>query len=148
MGDELGKIVQALGPGVLPVKGEEPFLGEGVRQAVRVPVAEVLPLNPLHGEAAGEALDLVAELLGVEPPLPQGPGRGVGGGGDPQAPVHGEGEEVGDHLGVPRVVQLKLVQEEVAEPGKPPRPLPKAQEPQGVGELLKGEEGLGGRGPR
>ncbi len=118
-------------------------MGEGLGKAARVAVAEVLPLYALHGEAAGQALDLVPELLGVEPPLPQGPRRGVGGGGHPQAPLHGEGEEVGHHLGVPGIVQLKLVQEEVAKPGKAPGPFPEAQKPQGVGELLKGEEGLG-----
>ena len=87
-------------------------------------MAEILPFYALHSEAPGEALDLVLDLLGVKPPFPQGPGRGVGGGGHPQAPIHGEGQEVGDHLGVAGVVQLKLVQEKVAQGGKAPGPFP------------------------
>lgn len=50
---------------------------------------------------------------------------------------------MGGHLDVAGIVQLKPVYEEVPQGGKAPGPLPQAHEAQGVGELLKGEEGLG-----
>jgi len=53
---------------------------------------------------------------------------------------------VGGHLGIAGVVQPKLVYEDVAEARKAPCSLHEAHEAQGVGGLLKGEEGLGAWG--
>src|SRR5699024_5862664 len=110
-GEVLEQGVEAVERGLVHLVAAAHHLVLGQRRDLGGAVAAtvVLPVDPQHLEALGHRLDLPQEVLCREPSLAERIGEGVRGRHDRDAPVGELPDQPGHQQGVPRVVELELV---------------------------------------